>query len=598
MYWYALEPLADVDTGRALALATQSKVPPLLAFTVRRIGSSGEPEAVALLVRDLAKSDNNEVQLLILRGLRQALKGRRQVAMPAEWAAPSAKLASSNVPEIRREAQALAVTFGDPKALEQTRQRLISVDTELDVRKSALASLLEARDHQLAPVLQKLIREPALRGAALRGLAGYDDPQSPAVIIAAYASLSPSERRDALNTLASRAGYGMALLDAIAAKKVAANEVPADIIRQLRILKDMALDKRIADVWGIVRDTPADRARLMAQYRRMITRPSPTRPDLALGRALYVKTCAQCHVLFGVGGKVGPDLTGSNRVNLDYLLENILDPSAVIPKEYTVTLLTLTNGRVITGIVREETDAALSVVTANETLTIPRVEIESRTPTSQSMMPDDQLKPMSDDDVRALIAYLQTPSQVPLLATADNVKDFFNGKDLTGWDGDAKLWKVENGEIVGRSPGLKHNEFLKSLMVAGNFRLTLKVKLVPNAGNSGVQFRSEALPQGEVRGYQADIGVGWWGKLYEENGRGLLTTKSGEEFVKPDEWNEYEIVAVGSRIKTSINGKRCVDIDDAFGARRGIFAFQIHSGDPMEVRFKDLQLELNPAKGR
>jgi hypothetical protein len=151
---------------------------------------------------------------------------------------------------------------------------------------------------------------------------------------------------------------------------------------------------------------------------------------------------------------------------------------------------------------------------------------------------------------------------------------------------------VENGEIVGKSPGIKKNEFLKSQMVATNFRLTLKVKLVPNRENSGVQFRSEVLPDGDVKGPQADVGAGWWGKLYEEHGRGILWDKSGEKHVKADAWNEYEIVAQGSRVKTFINGKECVDLDDPKMARRGIFALQIHSGGAMEVRFKDLKLEV------
>src|SRR5262249_40163055 len=163
---------------------------------------------------------------------------------------------------------------------------------------------------------------------------------------------------------------------------------------------------------------------------------------------------------------------------------------------------------------------------------------------------------------------------------------------LTGWDGDPQLWSVENGEIVGKSPGLKHNSFLISQMAAEDFRLTLKVKLVPDKENSGVQFRSDALPKWEVRGYQADVGAGWWGKLYEENGRALLWDKSGEEHVKKDDWNEYRIEAVGSKLRTFINGKPCVDLDDPKGARRGVFAFQIHAGGPMEVRFKDIRLEV------
>src|SRR5262249_46709170 len=158
-----------------------------------------------------------------------------------------------------------------------------------------------------------------------------------------------------------------------------------------------------------------------------------------------------------------------------------------------------------------------------------------------------------------------------------------NGTDLAGWDGTPSLWSVEGGEIVGRTSGLKENEFLKSDLVLGDFRLKCQVQLVGNRGNSGIQFRSEALPDGIVKGYQADIGVGWWGKLYEEHGRALLWPKSGEAHVKPG-WNTYEILAKGSRIRTWINGQPCVDLDDPAGARRGIIALQLHSGEATEVR--------------
>src|SRR5262249_3959091 len=157
---------------------------------------------------------------------------------------------------------------------------------------------------------------------------------------------------------------------------------------------------------------------------------------------------------------------------------------------------------------------------------------------------------LNDRELRSLIAYLQSPAQTPLLATAENAKDFFNGKDLTGWDGNPKLWRVDKGEIIGKTDGLKQNEFLKSHMAAGDFKLSLKVKLTPNKENSGVQFRSEVLPGGEVKGLQADIGEGWWGKLYDEHGRGLLWDQSGEKHVKTNDWNDYVVEATGNRIRT------------------------------------------------
>src|SRR5262249_33944666 len=161
--------------------------------------------------------------------------------------------------------------------------------------------------------------------------------------------------------------------------------------------------------------------------------------------------------------------------------------------EYTATQIVTKRGRTLLGLVKEETAAALTLVTANETVVIPSNEIDTRTASTTSMMPDDLLKQLKEDEVRALIAYLQSPVQTPMVATVDNAKDLFNGKDLSGWDGDAKLWKVDNGEIVGTSPGIKKNEFLRSHLAATDFRLTLKVKLTPNRENSGVQFRSAVL---------------------------------------------------------------------------------------------------------
>jgi putative heme-binding domain-containing protein len=294
---------------------------------------------------------------------------------------------------------------------------------------------------------------------------------------------------------------------------------------------------------------------------------------------------------------VGPDLTGSNRGDLDYILQNIIDPNAVIPNDYRAWNLDTTDERSISGILKQQDDNAITLVTANETLVIPRGEIRSLKESELSMMPEGLLQTFSDQEVRDLLYYLRSPGQAPLPATAETAALFFNGKDLTGWEGDMSLWKVENGEIVGRTAtGLKHNEFLKSQLAMEDFRLVLKVKLVPNKENSGVQFRSEKFGEYEMKGTQADIGAGWWGKLYEENGRALLWDKPGDAYVNLDDWNTYEILAVGSKIRTVLNGHLCTDLDDPKVARSGIIGLQMHAGGPLEVRFKDIQLELNPGK--
>jgi putative heme-binding domain-containing protein len=184
----------------------------------------------------------------------------------------------------------------------------------------------------------------------------------------------------------------------------------------MRNLQDKDVLARINDVWGAVRDTPEERVKLIAEMKKTLAAAPKTPPDLANGRALFNKSCVQCHTLFGVGGKVGPDLTGSNRANLDYLLENMIDPSAVIPKEYAATVIELKSGRVLTGIVRSDSPIALTVITANETLVLPKKEVDSLTPSKISMMPDDVVKQLKEPELRDLIAYLQSQMQVEVKA--------------------------------------------------------------------------------------------------------------------------------------------------------------------------------------
>jgi hypothetical protein len=153
-------------------------------------------------------------------------------------------------------------------------------------------------------------------------------------------------------------------------------------------------------------------------------------------------------------------------------------------------------------------------------------------------MPDDQLKQFSTHEILSLFAYLRGKAQVPMLATKDNSSNFFNGKDLAGWNGESRLWSVENGEIVGRSPGIAHNTFLMSDLSAENFRLSLEVKLVKDEGNSGIQFRSEPLDGfNEMRGYQADIGAGGANCMRKTRGRYCGTSRASSTSKKANGTN-------------------------------------------------------------
>src|SRR5262249_11649280 len=159
--------------------------------------------------------------------------GRPQVKAPPSWANLFVSLFKSENAAVRNQAIALAVTFGDPRAFTELRNVLVG-STDLTARQAALAALLGAQDKELAPVLHTLLGDGALRGPALRGLAAYDDPQTPPAILDVYAKLTPPEKRDALTALAARPAFARAMLDAVAAKQIAAADVSADIVRNLR----------------------------------------------------------------------------------------------------------------------------------------------------------------------------------------------------------------------------------------------------------------------------------------------------------------------------------------------------------------------------
>ena len=187
--------------------------------------------------------------------------------------------------------------------------------------------------------------------------------------------------------------------------------------------------------------------------------------------------------------------------------------------------------------------------------------------------------------------------QGPPLFPVHRTPDFFNGKDLSGWSGNDGYWSVEDGAIVGHADkDVPKNEFIWSNVEVGDFHLSVDVKLTADNRNAGIQFRSKPVnDHGQALGYQADVGLGVWGKLYHEHGRGKLDWNDrAKAVIKQGDWNRYEILAVGDRIWTSINGTLCVALKDPIGERLGKIAFQIHSGNPQTVFYRNPVLTHNP----
>ena len=178
----------------------------------------------------------------------------------------------------------------------------------------------------------------------------------------------------------------------------------------------------------------------------------------------------------------------------------------------------------------------------------------------------------------------------------EGFKPLFNGKNLSEWKGDTRLWKVENGVIVGSTDGIEipHNTVLIHKKQFGDFHLKFQVKLRNH--NSGVQFRSEELPDFVVKGLQADMAEGnYWGSIYDERGtRGIIVNGwkgKAEKVVKNNDWNDYEIYCKGDTIRITVNGVVTADIKDT-SKMSGVLALQLHKGPGMRAEFRNMRIKV------
>lgn len=203
---------------------------------------------------------------------------------------------------------------------------------------------------------------------------------------------------------------------------------------------------------------------------------------------------------------------------------------------------------------------------------------------------------------------------------ANETVQLFNGKDLSHWRGDARVWSVEDGCIKGATSDdvvIEHNTFLIHDGIVSDFELTFTYKII--GGNSGVQYRARIIDQDKfiIGGYQADMeaGIRYSGILYEEKGRGILaqrgekvvvskegektvtrfkTTEAIQAVINQEDWNDYRIVAKGNHLQHYINGQLTVDVADnetGKSASSGVLALQVHAGPAMQVFYKDLELK-------
>ncbi|HEX2748607.1 MAG TPA: hypothetical protein VHM91_11455, partial [Verrucomicrobiales bacterium] len=368
-----------------------------------------QPDAVDAML----KASTNDAAALndITEGMALALKGRRKAPQPAAW---PAVVSAAKTPELVARIRELSVVFGDGRALEEIRALAMDKSVSIEVRKNALASFIEAKPADLRATCEAALKERFLNAVAVTGLTGFDDPALGKKIAGSYGAFHPVDRPALIAALVSRPSFATALLDAIAGGAIPRSDLSAFQARQIAAFKDTSLTDKLKSAWGTVSEGSAERRALITKLKSTLTKNTLAAADLKAGRVLFTSLCSTCHTLYGEGGKIGPDLTGSQRSDLDYLLENIIEPSAVVSADYKLNLIRLKDGSLASGIITAKTGNTITVNQPTGPRTIETAAIAAIEPSPDSLMPAGVLEVLPEEQVRALIAYLMHPSQVPV----------------------------------------------------------------------------------------------------------------------------------------------------------------------------------------
>jgi putative membrane-bound dehydrogenase-like protein len=399
MIWFGMmttSPEARMEVARA------TQWPKLLRWIARSL--AGDEVAVI----DVALSSPVKAPHLF-GGLLDGFKGWKAASKPENWDKVVAAFGDS------AQVQALSALYGDGVAMDGLKMIALDEGAGLSAREKALQSLIDGRVDGLREICESLLKTRKLNRIAVRGLGVFDDAAIGEKLAAKYQKFfQPDERGAVVDVLVSRPAWAKSLLSQIEAGGIPRGDLTPFHARQIMAFEEEALKKRLVDVWGDVRQSDEAKHQRIAEFHEALTSDVRGKADLSRGRLLFQGMCASCHTLYGQGGKLGPDLTGSGRADLRYLLENIVDPSAVVSAEYRMSVLKLKDERVLSGVVVAAAERTVTLRSLTEEVTIERAEIVSTELMPNSVMPEGLLDALTAEQVRDLVAYLMHQGQVEL----------------------------------------------------------------------------------------------------------------------------------------------------------------------------------------
>jgi putative heme-binding domain-containing protein len=397
MLWFGIEPMVAKEPEKALVLAKQSEISALVQKIARRLVDGNQLEKLVVAV-----GQKSNVQSDLLSGMLAGMEGNIDLKEPQTWPGVYKSLQADS--DLSPLADAIAQKFGNAAVAKKMLSIINDPEAGLEEKKAAIQSLAASQNPDLLKQIPTLLDNSALRSEAIKAIAAYDNQEMGRLLFKKYPTLTATEKEEAILTLASRPRYGQIIATALKQGTLSKTDIPAHAVLQLRAV----LGNGFVEIWGPIDDISQTLQVEYKKYQRLLTDDAIAKGDLVKGKQVFQRTCASCHMLHDEGGKIGPDLTGSNRTNLAYLLSNVLNPSGDVQEDYKLVVVTTQDGRTYSGNVISENDRSLTLrVVGQEPIAISKSQIRTRDVSAKSMMPEGLLNNLSDEEVVDLIGYLK-----------------------------------------------------------------------------------------------------------------------------------------------------------------------------------------------
>lgn len=422
--WWALESGASSDPGDIIDLFEDQSIwkigmvrEDLLSRVMQRFSMAGDSAGYAACAKMLTLAPSGEEAKILVNGLQEGLRGTSLAQLPPVVI----QALKAYEKELGGQTLALSLRQRDRPSVMKAITIIRDSKAPIGERLSYIRIFGEINEPEAVPALLALAESgqssQAIKQSAIQALQRYKDPEIGERLVKAYPDklrADPGVRIAALTLFSSRASWAMALMNAIDRKKqpgekfiahtISRNDVPDQIVRQIHMLKDPEATASAVRIWPDVRfATNEEKNQRISEVSKVLQSGSGYP---ATGKKIFTRSCGPCHRLFNEGGTLGPDLTGYDRRNVSDLLTNIVDPGAYIREGFVTYRVSTADGRVLSGTVADRTGQTVTFnLLSGGTINLPEKEIKEME-AQPSMMPDNLLEQLSDQEVRDLFAYL------------------------------------------------------------------------------------------------------------------------------------------------------------------------------------------------